>query len=270
MTLLVASIKDQQAILLKDFQISTNTIPVTRTDELNKMFKKSFNEHDVYFLTAGSFQVWKLIHDTIDVSNLLFDKSLEEMDQAFKDYITSPVFNDIQEKGSGFIIVNNTTTNNFIFYKITFKSKVGGILSQLGDGIYSLGLGSDVIYDFQEAFHQSVWARKTDSLFQKKCNLESQIKFTFNPLDSSHNHYERTGVSETFSSILIENGNFQLVDEELIEGIASTTTPPQENEVTITHHENNAVEVQSSLSGTQQMKSYGEDLDRNGVKVERL
>lgn len=271
MTLLVASIKEQQAIFLTDFQVTSKILgQKIYTDELNKFFKLMFNEHNIYFLTAGSVAVWQEIQKSIDISKLLLNKNVIEIDQAFKDFMISPTFKGINGTGGGFIIHHNTDTNNFMFYELEFISGQGASISQLKDGIFSLGSGSTVIENCEKSFHKNVWSREEHNLYQKKCNLESQIRHTFKPLNQSKNYFETTGVSENFSTILVEGGQLRFVNEEIIEGIASVDTFPKEQEVEILQHNDGTATVHNSLNGTNQIKSFGENLSRNGKKIERL
>ncbi|MDI1225218.1 hypothetical protein [Acinetobacter sp.] len=271
MTLLVASINEHKAIFLTDFQVTSKINgEIIKTDELNKYFKSTFNEHELYFLTAGSVNVWLKIKELINIPNLLLNKDISDVNQAFRDLLSSPPFRQIKGDSGGFMIHHDTTKNQFAFYQLELSPGYGAYITLLNDGIYSLGSGSKIITNCQNSIHNRIWTRVEDSLFQIKCNLETQIRSLFKPLNTDLNHFETTGVSETFTTILVENGELRFVDEETVEVTASVNTSPKEHTLNITHHQDGTSTIDSTLSGTNQIKSFGENLDRNGNKIDRL
>ncbi|MNE22676.1 hypothetical protein D3C80_1158950 [compost metagenome] len=273
MTLLVASIKGQEAILLKDCCVSSG--PKTdriRTDEINKYFKIEHNEHVLHLYTSGSVQVWEKIQKTLDIASTFLNKSSEQSTIALTTYLQSESFRSIRGKdhdSGGFAILENKTTKHFQYYKITLSPNYGGIVTPLSDGTYALGSGKSIVEDSLNGFHNSVWSRNSDSMFQKQDNLANQIKVKFEPWNKPDNLYEQTGVSKHFTTMIIENGQIQPIDSETDE-LSADLSGIRENKLSTTHNPDGSITVESQLSGTQRLKPYGEQLDRDGKKIEHL
>lgn len=273
MTLLVASIKGQEAILLKDCCVTsgsqTNCI---RTDELNKYFKIEHNEYVLHLYTSGSVQVWEKIQETLDIASIFLVKNTEESTAALTTYLQSESFKGIRgnsHDSGGFAILENKTTKNFQYYMITLAPNYGGAVIPLNEGTYALGSGRKVITDSLNIFHNAVWSRQSDSIFQKQANLANQIKVKFEPWKDPSDLYAQTGVSKHFTAMIVEDGEIRPIDVESYEGMADESGI-RENESCTIHHPDGSITVHSQLSGTQTLKSYGELLDRDGKKIEHL
>lgn len=273
MTLLVASLKGQEAILLKDCCVTsgsqTNCI---RTDELNKYFKIEHNEYVLHLYTSGSVQVWEKIQETLDIASIFLVKNTEESTVALTAYLNSESFRDIRGKNhdsGGFAILENKTTKHFQYYMITLAPNFGGIVTPLNDGTYALGSGKSVIEDSLKYFHNSVWGKECDTMFHKQANLANQIKTIFEPWNEPNDLYEQTGVSKHFTAMIVENSEIRPIDVEVDEGIADASGI-HKNKSSTTHNPDGSITVESQLSGTQRLKAYGEQLDSDGKKIEHL